>query len=327
MLSFHTPGKGRQEAVKAADVVPAGVTWIDALRPTGEEIASLKRALGIEVPTLQTLSGIESSSRLRKEKDWLHLSVPVVYRQEGFLPALTPLGFAVSKDMLLTVRFKPLRALDELQNNLSRSPVEAGGPGALVSVLESLVAHAADVLEKAGNDLDRLSEEIFGAPDSESRHHRPRDDNRRLRIVMRKIGRYGDLTSKLEDLLLGMARLLPFVAANAAPNLDQSLRAKLKSLQRDITSLNDYETHLTNQIQFLLDATLGLTNIEQNNIFRILTVVSVVGIPPTFFASMWGMNFKNIPEYDWAFGYQFGLIVIALSAIVPFVWFKWRGWW
>src|SRR5262249_36264515 len=151
--------------------------------------------------------------------------------------------------------------------------------------------------------------------------------NRRLRRVMRKIGRYGDLTSKLQDVLLGMSRVLPYVSVNAGPFLDQSLRAKLKSLQRDIASLNDYETHLTNQIQFLLDATLGLTNIEQNNIFRILTVVSVVGIPPTFFASMWGMNFKNIPEYDWAFGYQFGLFVIVLSAIIPFVWFKWRGWW
>jgi magnesium transporter len=325
MLSFYAPGRKRIEA--AAEFVPAEVNWIDALRPTGEEIAFLERALTIEVPTLQTLSAIESSSRLRKEKDWLHLSVPVLYRGDGFLPALTPLGLAMSKEVLLTVRFQPLKAFDELQDNLSRSPVEAGGPGALVYVFESLVEHAADMLEKTGNDLDSLSEGIFGAPDSQSGHHRPRDDNRRLRLVMRKIGRYGDLTSKLEDVLLGMSRVLPYVAVNAGPFLGQSLRAKLKSLQRDIASLNDYEMHLTNQIQFLLDATLGLTNIEQNNIFRILTVVSVVGIPPTFFASMWGMNFKNIPEYNWAFGYQFALLVIALSAIIPFVWFKWRGWW
>ncbi|HMF06999.1 MAG TPA: magnesium transporter CorA family protein [Methylocella sp.] len=327
MLSFYTPGKGRIETVKAGETLPAEVNWIDALRPTGEEIAFLRRALGIQVPTLQTLSEIESSSKFRKEEDWLYLSVPVIYEKEGFLPALTPLGFAMSKNVLLTVRFKSLKVLDQLQDNLFRSPVEAGGPGALIGVLESLVEQVADVLEKTGNDLDGLSEEIFGAPGGASGHHRPRDDNHRLRVVMRKIGRYGDLTSKLDDLLLGMARLLPFVAANAAPDLNQGLRAKLKSLQRDIASLNDYVTHLTNQIQFLLDATLGLTNIEQNNIFRILTVVSVVGIPPTFFASMWGMNFKNIPEYDWAFGYQFGLIVIALSAIVPFIWFKWRGWW
>ena len=104
MLSFHSVGKARIEAVKAASSIPAEVNWIDAVRPTKEEIAFLERTLGIRVPTFQSLSEIESSRRLRKEKDWLHLSIPVVYRPEGFLPALTPVGFAMSKDMLVTVR-------------------------------------------------------------------------------------------------------------------------------------------------------------------------------------------------------------------------------
>ena len=176
-------------------------------------------------------------------------------------------------------------------------------------------------------DLDCLSEDIFGTKNANARGHRPREDGDQLRLVLRKVGRIGDLTSKIEDHLLGVARMLPYVAANAAPYLEAGLRAKLKSLQRDVASLNDYETHLSDKIQFLLDATLGLTNIEQNNIFRILTIVSVVGIPPTFFASMWGMNFKNIHEYDWTYGYEFGLFVIAVSAILPVIWFKWRGWW
>src|SRR5262249_22063793 len=140
MLSFYAPGRGRIEA--AAEFVPAEVNWIDALRPTGEEIAFLARALGLEVPTVPTPSAIESSSRLRKEKDWLYLSVPIIYRGDEFLPALTPLGLALSKDVLLTVRFQPLKAFDELQDSLSRSPVEAGGPGALVYVFESLVGRA-----------------------------------------------------------------------------------------------------------------------------------------------------------------------------------------
>jgi magnesium transporter len=121
--------------------------------------------------------------------------------------------------------------------------------------------------------------------------------------------------------------MLPFVMVNAAPYLESGMRTKLESLQRDVESLNDYETHLTDKNQLLLDATVGLTNVDQNNIFRILTIVSVVGIPPTFFASMWGMNFKHIPEYNWTYGYEFGLFVIALSAIIPIIWFKWRGWW
>jgi len=327
MLSFHAAGKDGIEVTMDAKTIPSDVTWIDAVQPDPREIAFLERTLGIEVPTPETLSEIETSSRLRSEKDWLYLSIPMIHRADGFMPALTPLGFVLSKDVLLTVRFKPMKAFDEVRETISRCPAQAGGPGALVGILEAIVDHAADVLEGVGTDLDGLSEEIFGTNHATPRRHKPREDGEQLRLVLRKVGRNGDLTSKIEDLLLGTARMVPYVAANAAPYLETGIRAKLKSLQRDIASLNDYETHLTDKIHFLLDATLGLTNIDQNNIFRILTVVSVIGIPPTFVASMYGMNFKNIPEYDWSFGYQYGLLLIALSAIVPIIWFKWRGWW
>ena len=325
-MSFHSAGKDGLEVATDAKTIPSGVSWIDAERPDPQEIAFLERTLGIEVPTLETLSEIETSSRLRTEKDWLYLSIPMIYRADGFMPALTPLGFVLSKDVLLTVRFKPMKAFDDVET-ISRRLAQTGGPGVLVAILEVIVDHAADVLESVGGDLDCLSEEIFGTNAANARRHKPREDGEQLRLVLRKVGRKGDLTSKIEDLLLGMARMVPYVAANAAPDLEVGIRAKLESLQRDIASLNDYETHLTDKIQFLLDATLGLTNIDQNNIFRILTVVSVIGIPPTFVASMYGMNFKNIPEYDWSFGYQYGLLLIALSAIVPMIWFKWRGWW
>jgi magnesium transporter len=326
MLSFHSAGKDGLEVATDAKAIPSGVSWIDAERPDPQEIAFLERTLGIEVPTLETLSEIETSSRLRSENDWLYLSIPMIHWADGFMPALTPLGFVLSKDVLLTVRFKPMKAFDDVET-ISRRLAQAGGPGVLVAILEVIVDHAADVLESVGGDLDCLSEEIFGTNAANARRHKPREDGEQLRLVLRKVGRNGDLTSKIEDLLLGMARMVPYVAANAAPYLEAGIRAKLESLQRDIASLNDYETHLTDKIQFLLDATLGLTNIDQNNIFRILTVVSVIGIPPTFVASMYGMNFKNIPEYDWSFGYQYGLLLITLSAIVPIIWFKWRGWW
>lgn len=327
MLSFHAAGKDGIEVATDATTIPSEVSWIDALRPDAQDIAFLERTLKIEVPTLETLSEIETSSRLRSEKDWLYLSIPMIHWADGFMPALTPLGFVLSKDILLTVRFKQMKALDDALETMSRCPAQANGPGALAAILAAIVDRAADVLEGVGGDLDGLSVEIFGSTAANVRRHKPREDGEQLRLVLRKVGRNGDLTSKIEDLLLGMARMVPYVAANAAPDLESGIRAKLESLQRDIASLNDYETHLTDKIQFLLDATLGLTNIDQNNIFRILTVVSVIGIPPTFVASMYGMNFKNIPEYDWSYGYQYGLLLIALSAIVPIIWFKWRGWW
>ena len=327
MLSFHAAGKDGIEVAMDAKTIPSGVNWIDAVRPDPQEIAFLKRTLGIEVPALETLSGIETSSRLRSEKEWLYLSIPMIHRADGFMPALTPLGFVLSKDILLTVRFEHMKVFDDVLDAVPRQPMRAGGPGTLIAILEVIVDHAADVLEGAGEDLDHLSEKIFGTHKEDAQRHGPREDGDHLRVMMRKLGRDGDLTSKIEDVLLGTARMVPYVAANAASYLEADIRAKFKSLQRDIASLNDYETHLTDKIQFLLDAVLGLTNIEQNNIFRILTVVSVVGIPPTFFASMWGMNFKYMPELDWPYGYAYSLAVIALSAIIPIVWFKWRGWW
>jgi magnesium transporter len=327
MLSFHTPSKTQIVTAANAKTIPADVNWIDALRPTEEEIAFLERSLGIKLPNLQSLSEIQSSSRLRIEKDWLRISIPMIYRPEGFMPSLTPLGFLLSKDLLLTVRFKQMKAFDDCEDDLARYPLQAGGPGALASLLEVIIDHAADTLEGLASDLDLLSEQIFQTHKNDAKLHGPREDSERLRVIMRKLGVSGDLSSKVEDVLLGTARMVPYVTTNAAPYLDADMRKKLKSLQGDMDSLKDYEMVLADKIHFLLDATLGLTNVEQNNIFRILTVVSVVGIPPTFFASMWGMNFKNIPEYDWSHGYQFGLCVIALSAIIPFVWFKRRGWW
>ncbi len=323
MLSFHSSAaKGAVSVAADAKTIPPEVNWIDALRPNGREIAFLERTLGIEVPTLRSLSEIETSRRLRNEKDWLHLNIPMIYQTEGFMPALTPLGFVLSKDVLLTVRFKTMMFFDDVKDN----PLQAGGPGALITILDVIVDHMADILEKVGSDLDSLSEDIFGTH-TKARRHRPREDADKLRGVMRELGRNGDLTSKIEDSLLGLMRMLPYVATNAAPYLPDDIRAKLKSLERDVASLNDYETNLTGKIHFLLDATLGLTNIEQNNIFRILTVVSVVGIPPTFFASMWGMNFKNMPELEWTYGYEFSLCVIAVSALIPVIWFKKHGWW
>src|SRR5205085_5110466 len=136
----------------------------------------------------------------------------------------------------------------------------------------------------------------------------------------------GDLVSKIRDGLLALARIVPFVASNGASWIHPELKPRLETVRRDIISLSDYDTHLINKVQLLLDATLGLINIEQNNIIKVLTIVSVVGVPPTLVASMYGMNFRHMPELDWAWGYPYGLALIAVSAVAPLLWFRWRGW-
>ena len=324
MLTFHsTRTKTAFEVDLGSSVLPPGVNWIDAFRPDEKEIAYLERAMGIVVPTLERLSEIESSSRLYRDKDHLFMSMPVIVRLSSGSPQTSPLGFVLSKTLLLTIRYKRMKACEDLHYAaLPDNGRAADGPSGLITLLESIIDRAADELEKIHAELDALSQSVFA--DTESKG--PEKASADLRFLLTKVGRAGDLTSKISDVLLGIGRILPFVSSEAADYLGPDQRAKIKSLTRDIASLNDYETRQTDKIQFLLDATLGLTSIEQNNIFRILTIVSVMVGPPTVVAGVYGMNFKFMPELDWRYGYPFGLLVILISAMIPFLWFKKRGW-
>src|SRR5829696_9704679 len=120
--------------------------------------------------------------------------------------------------------------------------------------------------------------------------------------------------------------MAPFLVSLGHPWIIPEFEARLAAVSKDLASLNDYEGHVSNKVQFLLDAVLGFITIEQNDLFKVLTIVSVVGIPPTLVAGIYGMNFKNMPELNWAWGYPFGLVMIALSAILPLIWLKVRGW-
>jgi magnesium transporter len=328
MLTFHaTTAKREIEVPRDAQSLPPEVNWIDAFQPNASETDFLKRLLGVEAPTFQKMSEIESSSRLYTVGGHIFLTIPMVYHDTGGALQTTPLGFVLSKDNLLTIRFKPIRACDHRRYGVPEGdhPLP-GGLGGLVALLDEIVDHIADELESLTGDLEKFSHIVFRDEDQRPKREAA-GESRDLRVVLRNIGRAAAFTSRISETLLGISRMIPYVTTGAVDYMTAEVRTKLKSLNRDVSSLNDYEKHQSDKTQFLLDATLGMINVDQNNIFKILTLVSVVGIPPTFIASMYGMNFKNIPEYDWAFGYQYGLCLIALSTIIPLVWFKWRGWW
>ena len=183
-------------------------------------------------------------------------------------------------------------------------------------------------LEHIAAELDSLSHRLVAqaGANARARKRRPAREDADLRVALRRVGRGGDFASKIRDSLLGIGRIVPYVATLAAAWLPAEIKPRLKTLRQDVASLSDYDAHLVENVQLLLDATLGLINVEQNDIIKVLTVVSVVGVPPTLVASMYGMNFRHMPELDWAWGYPYGLALIALSAIAPLAWFKWRGW-
>jgi magnesium transporter len=307
------------------DVLDSTSVWIDMIRPEREEVGRVEALTGLHVPVRAELEEIESSSRLAERHGALYLTYPAAKRDEDGETRVTPVGFVLTRERLLSVRFDDMLGFDSFTTRCHSGERRAtSGVEVFVGLLETLIDRLADVLEREGEGLDRASHRIFrhgrkGAPP-------PRQADAELRAVLRNIGHSGDLISKIRDTLLGLGRILPFVQVTAKDWIPAELRPRFKTMRADIQSLTDYDSHLANKVQFLLDATLGYISIEQNNIIRVLTVVSVVGVPPTFVASMYGMNFANMPELHWAWGYPYVLVVILASAILPLVWFRVRGW-
>ena len=328
MLVLHSCSAegGKPAADLTAGSLPPETVWIDLMKAEDDEIRYVERATGLQLPTYESLSEIESSSRLRSEGGALYLSTPLVFRAESGEPRATPVGFVLTPDLLTTVRFEPLSAFATFADRAARPKgVHPSSAGAFVGLAEAMVDRMADVLERVGAELDEVSHRVFRADGAESRRP-PAKADADLREVLRRVGRCGDLASKIRDSLLGIGRIVPYVTSMAADWLPGEVKPHLRTLHQDIVSLTDYDQHLTNKMQLLLDATLGLINTEQNNIIKVLTVVSVVGVPPTLVASMYGMNFHDMPELSWSFGYPFGLALIVLSAVGPLIWFKLRGW-
>ena len=324
MLVLHTRAGQICEPPEnlGATGLPSEVVWIDLLKPSKEEIAFVERATGLKLPSFEDLSEIESSSRLRSVEDALYLSAPLVYRTAGDDPQTTPVGFILTEKHFLTVRFETPVAFTTAAQRAYPTPQEA-----FACLMEAIVDRIADVLERIATELDNVSHRLFRAgPVETGKNRRAARAAADLRVILHRIGRSGDLASKIRDTLLGIARIVPYVENNGAAWLAPEAKPRLRTLRQDIYSLSQYDEHLTNKLQLLLDATLGMINIDQNNIIKVLTVVSVVGVPPTLVASMYGMNFRHMPELDWAWGYPYGLALIAVSAIAPLLWFKWRGW-
>ena len=328
MLTFHSTRTG--QAISAAlevQTLPAEIDWIDGLSPDPSEVGFLERTLGIEVPDLNKMSEIETSSRLYNVGDNLFLTVPIASLNDDGTSQSSPLAFVVTQNVLLTVRFGPIKLCDSRPSAVSgRDRLLAGGAGALIVLVEALVDNIADDLEIVTARLDQHSQAIFTEPVA-TPGWRKQGANKNLRHVLVRIGQVRGLTSRISETLLVVTRMARYVAAEAGVRLGAEALGRLDRIAHDAASLSDHETRLSEKIQFLLDATLGLIGVDQNDIFKILTMVSVVGIPPTLIASMYGMNFKTIHEYDWAYGYQYGLFLIFLSAVIPLLWFKWRGWW
>jgi magnesium transporter len=325
MLGAYAAREGQPLCDFPTDGNLADAQWIDLLEPTDDEKKRVVEATGLSIATEQELSAIETSSRLAYDGNAIYLSMPLVAKVEGQPAVVRPIGFILSRDKLVTIRFHRSRAFHNFLDIQHRVPMEAAAPiDIFILLLEAISDRLADLLESIRDELDAISKQIF--LDMRIDKAKPSRKGDELQEVLKSLGRSADVMSSVRDSLLGVGRILPYVTQIAASWIDREMRDRIKSLRQDVASLADYDSHLNQKLQFLLDATLGLINNAQNSIIKVLTVVSAVGVPPTLVASIYGMNFKDMPELNWAFGYPYGLTLILLSAILPLIWFKRRGW-
>ena len=325
MLSVHIP-RGtvlERKIVDEAGPVPDGAVWFDLVTPTSAEDKLLEATLGIAVPTREEMQEIEISSRLYVENGARYMTAILMCGTDTGTPRITPITFILSNHRLVTVRYDAPKPFTLVENKLARGAAHCTtGEAVLLELLDAVIDRCADILERAGADVDQVSHDIF-EPDESARTGQAK----RYSEILIAIGRKGDLTSKVRESLVSIGRLVTFVTAEAdSVKWSKEMRAQLKTMQRDVASLTDHASYLSNKITFVLDAMLGVVNLEQNNIIKLFSVMAVVLMPPTLIASIYGMNFKMMPELDWPHGYPFALALMVMAAVLPYMVFKWKKW-
>ncbi len=315
MLGLY--GIAQNKLVPVSD--PKEAAWIDLFNPTREEEEAVEKHLGIEVPTPDEMAEIEISSRLYREDDNIFLTATVMTGADTSSPAARPVSFILTRSHLITVRYAEPTPFKTYVKTARATGTELSGADAIfVGLMEAIVDRAADILERVAVDMDNISDAVFHDDDSGAA-------NNRYKTVLRRIGKSGDLNSKVRESLVSLGRLLNYLGGECRTERAE-LRGHTDLIAADIRSLTDHSTYLAGKMTFVLDATLGLINTEQNLIIKVVSVVSVTLMPPTLIASTYGMNFAHMPELSWPFGYPLALIAMLVAAIAPYLAFRWKGW-
>jgi magnesium transporter len=324
MLSVFVPAESALKKTKAEDLttLPEEAVWVDLFNPTAAEDKAVEHLAGIAVPTREDMQEIEISSRLYMENGARYMTATLMCHSDTDMPRTTAVTFILTGHRLVTVRYDQPKPFALVETKLARGcPSGITGEMVLMELLDAVIDRCADILERIGTDVDTVSHDIF-EPESE-RH----GNARRYSQILIAIGRKGDLTSKVRESLVSIGRVVTFLSAVVeGVKWSKDMREQLKTLQRDVASLTDHASYLAGKITFVLDAMLGVVNLEQNNIIKLFSVMAVVLMPPTLIASIYGMNFKLMPELEWTHGYPFALVLMLIAAIVPYYIFKLKKW-
>lgn len=319
-LYCRRAGHIAEDRLAPGQPLPDGVVWIDLVEPTPEENAAIQAHVGIEVPTPDEMREIEPSSRLYRDGLALFMTASVLNKADTPEPETRAITFALTDGLMITIRYCTPMPFETFRIRIRTQPeLLCSAEMALAELIDAIVDRLADTLETVDANVGELSKAIFGPIGNGGK---ARDYSEELKVI----GRNAVRCSKVDESLVSLSRLLTFFDADMRQNGKKEVRVRIKDLQRDILSLMGYVERQAEKLQLLLDATLGMVNIQQNNIIKIFSVIAVVFLPPTLVASIYGMNFDLMPELKWHLGYPLALLFMFLSAFLPFRYFKHRGW-
>ncbi len=326
MIQYYSNQNGAISVTETKPTSTAGIFWYDILNPTKEDEAFIESLLGIDLPTREEMQELEVSARLYSEDQQLFAiaSFPVEQAEDDY--SNVNITFVVAKDYIVTMRYVLTRVITPFATRLLRKSAPTAQE-LLLSMMEAFVAAFADLLEKKTARLDGIGRSIFTQPHALRIKSLNSFSVRNWRNMLQHIGMLGQMLAVIREGLVSFSRMATFLYGQSNHvTLDKDAASRLATIERDSTHLSEHADYLSDKVRFLLEATLGLINVEQNQIIKLFSVVSVVLMPPTLVASIYGMNFKWMPELEWHFGYPAAVTLMVMSAVLPFVYFKFKKW-
>jgi len=317
---YDAQGQGlvKRDSLEACEAA----VWIDLLNPSKEEERQVEGLLGIEMPTREEMHEIEVSSRLYQERGAHYMTATVIFQIDAPEPQSTAITFILTEKHLVTLRYAEPRAFPLFLSRAGKGDTTCDSAIAvMLGLMEAIIDREADLIERLQAETEKLAQTVFTMKGGASTR------SRRYDVVLKQIGKAGEVAAKARESFLSLERVLTYLAqvANARKDAD-AVRRRIKTETRDVLSLSDHLTYLHARITFMLEATLGMVSIEQNQIIKLFSVVSVMLMPPTLVASIYGMNFKHMPELEFTLGYPMALVLMVLSAVLPFLYFRSKGW-
>lgn len=316
MLNIYRATAQASHVWKQGDPLPDDAVWLDLLNPDAVEIKTVEEFMGEHLPSRERISGIGLASRNHGHDEAVYLHVSRFAGASDEHVASSPLGVVLTAKVLVTQRYVQSPAFEQAAHVLQSSGCGASAE-AFVTVVEAITDHTAELMQEVAGDLADLDGKVFVST---------RLRTRALRDMMLHVGKLETRLARSRTSLLGTTRVVSFLCDRSPPWFPDATRIQLQSLDNDLKALDEFDDHLTGKVQFLLDAILGFINTDQNEVMKLLTVASVVTIPPVILAGIWGMNFRHMPELKWQLGYPLALTALFVSIAVPLLWFKWKGW-